>query len=118
MKAISFTLPLILLIFSVHMSIGQGLPKSHPVKTLGSQELTEKLPMGERMGVLSAKPEIPYLEELKKIQSLKKSYDSLKAELKEIKELAQDSTQRDSLVLIAKEQGSTVLKKGRRSWKV
>lgn len=105
MKPVSFTLPLILLILSVHMAIGQGLPRSLPVKTLGSQELTGKLTVGEGLGVLSAKPEIPYLEELKKIQSLKKSYDSLKSELKEIKELAQDSTQRDSLILVAKEQG-------------
>ena len=111
MKPTSFTLTLILLTLSVHLVIGQGLPKSPPVKNPGSQEVTGRASIGEGLGALSAKPEIPYLEELKKIQSLKKSYDSLKAELKEIKKLAQDSTQRDSLILVAKEQGRTVLEK-------
>ena len=111
MKPISFTLPLIFLMFSINLVIGQGLPKSLPVKNPGLQEVTEKLPMGQGMGALSAKPEIPYLEELKKIQSLKKSYDSLKTELTKIKELGQDSTKRDSLILVAKEQGRIILEK-------
>ena len=67
--------------------------------------------MGEGLGALSGKPEIPYLKELKQIQSLKHSYDSLKTELKEIKEYAQDSTQRDSLFMVAKEKGREVLEK-------
>ena len=65
MKSISFTLPLFLLILSFHMAIGQGLPKSLPVKNPGLQELKGKLPMGEGLGALSAKPEIPYLNELR-----------------------------------------------------
>jgi hypothetical protein len=73
------------------------------------QGLNGKFSMGEGLGALSAKPEIPYLKELKQIQSLKQSYDSLKSELKEIKEYAKDSTQRDSLLIIAKERGREVL---------
>jgi hypothetical protein len=60
---------------------------------------------------LGSKPQIPYFKELKQIQSLKHSYDSLKSELKEIKEYAKDSTQKDSLLIIAKERGREVLDK-------
>ena len=63
------------------------------------------------LGALSANPQIPYLKELKQIQSLKHSYDSLKSELKEIKEYAKDSTQRDSLLMIARERGREVFEK-------
>lgn len=57
---------------------------------------------------LPTKPEIPYLEELKQIQSLKKSYDSLRRELKDLK-ITTDSTQRDSLFTLAKERSKEVL---------
>lgn len=40
---------------------------------------------------LPTKPEIPYLTELNQIHSLKESYDSLRSEIKEIQESAQDS---------------------------
>lgn len=56
-----------------------------------------------------SKPEIPYLEELRQIQSLKKSYDSLRKELKELREITADSTQRDSLFNQAKERSRKVL---------
>ncbi|OOG76427.1 hypothetical protein [Algoriphagus sp. A40] len=100
-----------ILAFSINSLLGQGLPKSLPVEKPGLQGLTGKLPMGEGLGALSGKPEIPYLEELKQIQSLRKSYESLKNELNEIKGLVQDSTQRDSLILVAKEQGRIILEK-------
>lgn len=58
---------------------------------------------------LPVKPEIPYLEELRQIQSLKKSYDSLRNELKEFKEITSDSTQRDSLFSLAKDRSKQVL---------
>ncbi|WP_057937321.1 kinetochore Spc7 family protein [Algoriphagus resistens] len=58
---------------------------------------------------LPAKPEIPYLEELKQIQSLKKSYDSLRRELKDLREITADSTQRDSLFNLAKDRSREVL---------
>jgi hypothetical protein len=102
---------LLLMILSIHSLYGQGLPKSLPVKNSGLQELTGKLPKGEGLTALFSKPEIPYLKELKQIQSLKQSYDSLKSELKEIKEYTKDSTQRDSLFLVAKERGREVLEK-------
>jgi hypothetical protein len=70
-----------------------------------------KLPKGLSLEALGSKPKLPYLEELRQIQSLKQSYDSLKSELKEIKEYAKDSTQRDSLLMIAKERGRKVLDK-------
>jgi hypothetical protein len=110
MKQISSFLVLIL-IFSVHSLLGQSLPKSIPVKKPGPERLTEKLPMGEELGALSVKPQIPYLEELKQIQSVKQSYDSIKSELKTIKEQASDSTQRDSLVQIAKARSGEILEK-------
>jgi hypothetical protein len=58
---------------------------------------------------LLAKPEIPYLEELRRIQSLKKSYDSLRNELVELKEITADSSQRDSLFTLAKDRSKQVL---------
>lgn len=58
---------------------------------------------------LSVNPEIPYLEELRQIHSLKKSYDSLRNELRELKEITTDSTQRDSLFTLAKDRSKQVL---------
>ena len=110
MKQISSFL-IFILILSVHSLGGQVLPKSLPVKNSGFQGLTGILSLGEGFGALSDKPQFPYLKELKQIQSLKHSYDSLKSELKEIKEYAKDSIQRDSLLIIAKEGGKEVLEK-------
>jgi hypothetical protein len=74
--------------------------------------LNSKLPkhsISKTISALPTKPEIPYLEELKQIQSLKKSYDSLRKELKDLKEITADSTQRDSLFIMAKERSKEVL---------
>jgi hypothetical protein len=60
---------------------------------------------------LPAKPEIPYLEELKQIHSLKESYDSLRSEIKEIQESAQDSATQDSLLNQAKIRAKGLLAK-------
>ncbi|PZX49222.1 hypothetical protein LV84_04286 [Algoriphagus ratkowskyi] len=76
------------------LSVGEGLSKGFPSGGLES---------------ITTKPEIPYLEELKQIQSLKKSYDSLRKELKELKEITADSTQRDSLFTLAKERSKALL---------
>lgn len=75
-------------------SIGGGFPKGIPSNNLGA---------------LTAKPEIPYLEELRQVQDLKKSYDSLRSEVKKLKEAAQDSTTRDSVVSVLKAKGQEVL---------
>ncbi|MDX5338316.1 MAG: hypothetical protein LPK25_04770 [Cyclobacteriaceae bacterium] len=75
-------------------SIGGGLPKGIP--TTGLEGLATKL-------------EIPYLEELRQVQGLKKSYDSLRSEVKKLKEAAQDSTTRDSVVSVLKAKGQEVL---------
>jgi hypothetical protein len=61
------------------------------------------------LSALPSKPEIPYLEELKQIQSLKKSYDSLRKELKDQKEITADNSQRDSLFTLAKERSKALL---------
>jgi hypothetical protein len=61
--------------------------------------------------MLNSKPEIPYLEELKQIQSLKQSYDSLKTELTEIKKQTADSTKQDSLFQITKAKSIELLEK-------
>ncbi len=74
--------------------------------------MNSKLPkplISASIPTLPTKPEIPYLEELKQIQSLKKSYDSLRIEIKELKEVSKDSTQRDSLFTLAKERSKEVL---------
>jgi hypothetical protein len=65
--------------------------------------LSTKLPS------LTAKPEIPYLKELRQIQSLKKSYDSLRTELRDLKEMTGDSTGQDSVFNIAKARSREVL---------
>jgi hypothetical protein len=70
-----------------------------------------KLPYGLGLEALGTKPQIPYLEELKQIQSVKQSYDSIKSELKTIKEQASDSTQRDGLVQVAKASSEEILEK-------
>lgn len=89
-------------------------------QTLLSQTILSKIPglpslpsglSGGKATAFTAKPEIPYLKELRQIQNLKQSYDSLKTELKEIKEHARDSTQKDSLVMVARERGREVLEK-------
>jgi len=74
--------------------------------------LNSKLPkpsISNSISTLPSKPEIPYLEELKQIQTLKKSYDSLRKELKDFKDITTDSTQLDSLFTLAKERSKTVL---------
>ena len=75
-------------------SLGEGLPKGIPTNGLEG---------------LAAKPEIPYLEELRQVQGLKKSYDSLRSEVKRMKEAAQDSTTQDSVVSVLKAKGQEVL---------
>lgn len=75
-------------------SIGGGLPKGIPTNGLEG---------------LAAKAEIPYLEELRQVQGLKKSYDSLRSEVKKLKEASQDSSAQDSLVSILKARGQVVL---------
>ncbi len=58
---------------------------------------------------LAAKPKIPYLEELRQVQGLKMSYDSLRLEVKKLKEAEQDSTTQDSVVSVLKAKGQEVL---------
>ncbi len=96
--------------FLVWINFQPLLAQSIPGKIPVWPSLPSGFPAGKATA-FTAKPEIPYLEELRQIQSLKQSYDSLKSELKEIKEYAQDSTQRDSLLIIAKERGREVLEK-------
>ena len=75
-------------------SIGGGLPKGIPTTGLEG---------------LATKPEIPYLQELRQVQGLKKSYDSLRSEVKKLKEATQDSTTQDSVVSVLKAKGQEVL---------
>jgi hypothetical protein len=75
-------------------SIGGGLPKGIPKTGLEG---------------LATKPEIPYLEELRQVQGLKKSYDSLRREVKSLKEASQDSTTQDSVVNELKVKGQEIL---------
>jgi len=82
----------------------QNLPVGLPVKFPGSA-LSTGLP------VLTAKTGIPYLEEVRQIQSLKKSYDSLRNELRGLRETAGDSTRRDSLFILAKAGSREVLER-------
>ncbi|PZX48940.1 hypothetical protein [Algoriphagus chordae] len=92
------------LMLSSYFLKAQNLPSS----------LNSNLPkpsISNSISALTSKPQIPYLEELRQIQSLKKSYDSLRKELVELKEITADSTQRDSLFTLAKERSKAVLEK-------
>jgi hypothetical protein len=80
----------------------QKIPMSLP-STLPKNGLSAGIPK------LPPKPEIPYLEELRQIKSLKNSYDSLRIELRELKEITADSAQRDSLFTLAKDRSKQVL---------
>ena len=113
MKINSFLILVIVFLVMIAVIAGQAqtIPMTLPIKGKGLPNATGQLSGGLGMGSLPSKPEIPYTKELKQIQSLKQSYDSLKSELKEIKEYAKDSTQRDSLVMVAKERGKEVLEK-------
>lgn len=93
------------------IALGQTLPKTQPIKKLSLPKSTSAILNQNGLEAFPTKPQIPYLEELKQIQSLKKSYDSLKSELRSIKEQASDSTHRDSLVQVAKSRSREVLDK-------
>jgi protein subunit release factor A len=93
---------IICLMLSSYFLKAQNLPNSL------NSKLT-KHSISKTISALPTKPQIPYLEELKQIQSLKKSYDSLRKELKELKEITADSTQHDSLFTLAKERNKAVL---------
>ena len=67
--------------------------------------------LSTRLPVLPTKPEIPYLEELQQIQSLKKSYDSLRSEFRDLKKMPGDSTLRDSVLNMAKAGSREVLER-------
>jgi hypothetical protein len=93
---------IICLMLSSYLLNAQNLPSS----------LNSKLPkpsISNSIPTLPTKPEIPYLEELKQIHSLKRSYDSLRRELTDLKEINTDSTQRDSLFSLAKERSKALL---------
>jgi len=95
----------ILLIISLWSGVNaQNLPGGLPVQ-FPKGALSTGLP------VLTDKPEIPYLEELRQIQSLKESYDSLRSELGDLREMAGDSTRRDSVLNIAKARSREVLER-------
>jgi len=93
---------IIFLMLSSYFLKAQNLP-SGMNSNLAKPSVSASIP------TLPTKPEIPYLKELKQIQSMKHSYDSLKSELREIKEYAKDSTQKDSLFMVAKEKKREVL---------
>lgn len=85
---------------------------------VNAQKLPDGLPVQFPKGALStgllglaAKPEIPYLVELRQIQSLKESYGSLRSELGDLSEMAGDSTRRDSVLNIAKARSREVLER-------
>lgn len=96
------------IIFIVFLMLSSYFLKAQNVQS----EINSKLPkpsISNAISALPSKPEIPYLEELKQIQSLKNSYDSLRREIKHLKEITADSTQRDSLFTLAKERSKAVL---------
>ena len=89
------------------LASAQILPAGPKGITIG-----EGIPNGDPLGGLEAlvgKPEIPYLEELGQIQGLKKSYDSLRTELKKLNKAALDSTTQDSVVSVLKAKGKEVM---------
>jgi hypothetical protein len=88
-------------------AFAQTLPAGLKVPSLEGG-LPKGIPTNGLEGLVS-KPEIPYLEELRRVQGLKKSYDSLRSEVKNLKEAVQDSTTQDSVVSVLKAKGQEVL---------
>ena len=88
-------------------AFSQSLPTVSKVPEIGGG-LPKGIPMNGLEG-LATKLEIPYLEELRHVQGLKKSYDSLRSEVKKLKEALQDSTTQDSVVSVLKAKGQEVL---------
>lgn len=84
---------------------GQTLPGAG----LGLPGISAGLPSAGNLSQLGTKPEIPYLEELRQIQSLKRSYDSLREELARVRKSAGDSLRQDSLLSLAKDRSREVL---------
>jgi hypothetical protein len=89
-------------------------PASAQILPAGPKGITigEGIPNGIPLGGLEAlvgKPDIPYLEELGQIQGLKKSYDSLRTELKKLNKATLDSTTQDSVVSVLKAKGKEVM---------
>jgi hypothetical protein len=113
MKINSFFLVVLVFLGMIVVIAGQAqtIPKTLPPKGNRLPKATSLLPDGLGMEFLTSELEIPYLDELRQIQSLKQSYDSIKTELKELREHAQDSTKKDSLVMVARERGREILEK-------
>ncbi|MBN3584880.1 hypothetical protein JYB64_20995 [Algoriphagus aestuarii] len=93
---------LVCLMLSPYFLKAQNLPSNLNSKL-------SKPSISNSISALPSKPEISYLEELKQIRDLKKSYDSLQDEIKELKEVSTDSVQRDSLLQVAKERTRVLL---------
>jgi hypothetical protein len=91
----------------IQSAAAQVLTKINP----GLSAVSEGLSAGEKLSVLSAKPQIPYLEELRQIQSLKRSYDSLRNELARVRESVDDSARQDSLLTLMSDRSRGVLEK-------
>lgn len=99
---------IICLMLSPNFLKAQNLP-------IGINSKLSKPSISNSISSLPTKPEIPFLKELKQIQSLKKSYDSLQREIKELKESSTDSVSRDSLLTVAKERAEKVLEEESRT---
>ncbi|WP_332914592.1 hypothetical protein [Algoriphagus boritolerans] len=67
-------------------AFAQTLPAGPKVQSIGGG-LSKGIPTNGLEG-LATKPDIPYLEELRQVHGLKKSYDSLRSEVKKLKEYA------------------------------
>jgi hypothetical protein len=102
-KKIRMKVKPIILFILVFLSWAGAQAQKIPIALPSKIGLTAGIPK------LPNKPEIPYMEELRQIQSLKKSYDSLRKELVELKEITAYSTQRDSLFTLAKDRSKQVL---------
>lgn len=79
-----------------------------PKGTITGEGIPNRIPFGG-LEELAVMPKIPYLDELGQIQGLKKSYDSLRTEIKKLKKVELDSTTLDSLVTVLKAKGQDVL---------
>lgn len=81
-----------------------------PKGTITGEGIPNRIPFGG-LEELAVMPKIPYLDELGQIQGLKKSYDSLRTEIKKLKKVELDSTTLDSLVTVLKAKGQDVLER-------
>lgn len=96
------------LLYVVRLCFCIGAVQAQSIPTFKSSTLSGHT-VAFKGDLSTLKTQIPYHEELRQINSLKQSYDSLKSKLKTLKEISKDTTRTDSALTMAKSSGKVVL---------